>query len=457
MADFYVRSTDGNNSDNGSTWALAKATLAGAFAVCAAGDTIFVSKSHSESTGSFLTLISPGTFAAPVKIIGVDDTGNPQPPTVVQSGAVIGSTSGWGIDLQGVAYCCNIEIVCDRSGSNFAAVLGIGNYTSAAGAAYWLIEDGILNQNSAHTGSAIYVGQVGASTARKSSALRLKNSVIRFANASQKIQLYGDFEWEGGSLNTTTAAPNVLVTFGVVGNVPTGSMQAEGIDLSGMGSGKALVDVSGNPQGRAVFANCKLGSAVSITSGTYTSPFGPKVEIKNCDSGDTNYRAGWYSPAGSIVTETVLVRTGGASDGVTPISWKLASNGDVEYPLVAVETTAISIWNADVGSSKTVAVEILHDSATNLTDGEIWLEVEYLGTSGFPLSSFVSDAKADVLATAADQTTSSETWTTTGMTNPNKQKLSVTFTPQEAGYFQVKVYLAKASKTVYVCPKLTVS
>ena len=153
----------------------------------------------------------------------------------------------------------------------------------------------------------------------------------------------------------------------------------------------------------------------------------------------------------------MLVRTGGASDGVTPISGKLASNGDAEYPLVVVETTDISIWNDSVGSSKTVTVEILHDSATNLTDGEIWLEVEYLGTSGFPLSSFVSDAKSDVLATAADQTTSSETWTTTGMTNPNKQKLSVTFTPQEAGYFQAKVYLAKASKTVYICPKLTVS
>ena len=457
MADFYVRSTDGNNSDNGSTWALAKATLAGAFAVCAAGDTIFVSKSHSESTGARLTLLSPGTFAAPVKIIGVDDTGNPQPPTVAQSGAVIGSTSGWGIDLQGVAYCCNIELVCDRSGSNYAAEFGIANHSSATGGAYWLIEDSILNQNSAHVGSAIYVGQVGATGGRKASALRLKNSAIRFANAAQKIQLHGDFEWEGGSLNTTAAAPNVLVTFGVVGNVPEGSMRAVGIDLSGMGSGKSLVDVGGNPQGRALFANCKLGSAVSITSGSFTSPFGPKVALENCDSGDRNYRAGWYSPAGSIVTETMLVRTGGASDGVTPISWRLASNGDAEYPLVVVETTDISIWNDSVGSSKTVTVEILHDSATNLTDGEIWLEVEYLGTSGFPLSSFVSDAKSDVLATAADQTTSSETWTTTGMTNPNKQKLSVTFTPQEAGYFQAKVYLAKASKTVYICPKLTVS
>ena len=37
MAVLYVRSTDGDDADNGSTWALAKATLAGAFAAAAEG------------------------------------------------------------------------------------------------------------------------------------------------------------------------------------------------------------------------------------------------------------------------------------------------------------------------------------------------------------------------------------------------------------------------------------
>ena len=135
----------------------------------------------------------------------------------------------------------------------------------------------------------------------------------------------------------------------------------------------------------------------------------------------------------------------------------MATSANANAIVAPLVTPEIIIWNVDVGSSKTVTVEILHDSATNLTDGEIWLEVQHLGTSGFPLSSFVSDAKSDVLATSADQATSSETWTTTGMTNPNTQKLSVTFTPQEKGYFQAKVYLAKASTTVYIDPKLVVT
>lgn len=149
--------------------------------------------------------------------------------------------------------------------------------------------------------------------------------------------------------------------------------------------------------------------------------------------------------------------TGGASDGDTPISFKMVSNANAEYPHLTLDSQVIAVRNTATGTSKTGTVEILHDSATALKDDEIWLEAVYLGTSGVPLGSTVSDAKADVLATAANQTSSSETWTTTGMANPNKQKLSVTFTPQEKGNVAFVVRLAKASYTVYYCPKVTVS
>ena len=116
----------------------------------------------------------------------------------------------------------------------------------------------------------------------------------------------------------------------------------------------------------------------------------------------------------------------------------------------------IVVWNDTTGAAKTVTVEIVTDGVT-LTDGECWLEVMYLGTSGVPLGTLIRDAKADVLASAANQTSSSETWTTTGLTTPIKQKLSVTFTPQEKGFFIARVVLAKPSTTVYVDPKLTVT
>jgi hypothetical protein len=127
-----------------------------------------------------------------------------------------------------------------------------------------------------------------------------------------------------------------------------------------------------------------------------------------------------------------------------------------------------SIWNDTTGVAKTVTVEFVHD--TNVAagqgagtsfafrDDEIWLEVEYLGASGSPLGTIIRDVKATPLTTAADQTSSSVGWTTTGMTTPVKQKLvSASFTPQQKGYIQCRVYVAKASKTIYVDPKITVA
>ena len=43
------------------------------------------------------------------------------------------------------------------------------------------------------------------------------------------------------------------------------------------------------------------------------------------------------------------------------------------------------------------------------------------------------------------------------MTNPNKQKLVTTQTPQEKGYYRCRVAVAKASYTVYADPKLAVA
>ena len=153
--------------------------------------------------------------------------------------------------------------------------------------------------------------------------------------------------------------------------------------------------------------------------------------------------------------ETVIVRTGGASDGDTPISFEMVSSANTKF-FHPLETPEMGRRQNSIGSAITVTVEVVTDGVT-LTDADAWLEVQYLGTSGFPQGSMVSDRAADVLATPANQTTSSETWTTTGLAAPVKQKLAVTFTPQEKGMILAKVMLARPSTTMYVDPVLTVS
>ena len=119
-------------------------------------------------------------------------------------------------------------------------------------------------------------------------------------------------------------------------------------------------------------------------------------------------------------------------------------------------------WNETTGSALTVTAEIVHDSqgagtSSAFLDSEIWLEVQYLGTSGYPLALFGSDAPAGVLTAAADQASSSETWTTTGLATPVKQKLEATITPQVKGFIHARIVMAVASKVAYICPKIAVA
>ena len=68
-----------------------------------------------------------------------------------------------------------------------------------------------------------------------------------------------------------------------------------------------------------VLRNCKLDASIAIVTGTHPGPGGAVVDLINCDSGDTNYRFAHHDYMGSMVQETTIARTGGASDGTTPI------------------------------------------------------------------------------------------------------------------------------------------
>ncbi|NIT14586.1 MAG: hypothetical protein GTN99_10200 [Candidatus Dadabacteria bacterium] len=228
--------------------------------------------------------------------------------------------------------------------------------------------------------------------------------------------------------------------------------------MSGMGTSTNILNTTGGAGNHLIMRNSKLPAswAGSFTSAAPTSP-GTEILINNVDSGDTNYKLYRETIYGTIVDETTIVKDSGASDGTTQLSWKMDGGSNPEWNFFTLITPEIVKWNETTGSSITVTVDFIHDSLTALQDDEIWLEVQYLGTSGFPLSVFVDDAASDYLATPANQTASSSTWTTTGLTNPNEQELSVSFTPQEKGFIHAKVHLAKASYTVYVDPELSIT
>jgi len=47
----------------------------------------------------------------------------------------------------------------------------------------------------------------------------------------------------------------------------------------------------------------------------------------------SNYRVEKYVYEGTQTTETVVIRTGGASDGITGISWKIVTTANSKWTL----------------------------------------------------------------------------------------------------------------------------
>lgn len=446
MADLYVRSTDGSDSDDGTTWALAKAKIGGVAAIDVAGDTIWLSQNHNESSAATVNVLCAGTLESPSRILCGDDS--VEPPTALATTAVCSTSVGL-FDFTGSFYCYGIKFV-SSGGANAGIRFG-------KDASYQVLEQCKLHLTANDNRPSITAGEVGSSGAQ--GFVRLVNSTMKFAHASQRINVNGAyFEWVGGGLESGTVSPSILLQLATDRQQP--NCLLEGLDLSNGGTTMAIFGAA-TSSAKGVIRNCKLPNswAGSLVSGTLRA--GGRTEMYNCDSTDTNYRLWIEDYAGSITQDTGVYNDAGATDGTTRLSWKMAAAANAEYPTIVLRSPEIVRWNGTTGSSITCTVEIAHSSQGSGTDGvlnddEIWLEVQYLGTAGYPLTTLITDCKADVLATAAAQTTSSAAWTGDSA-GWDTQKLSVTFTPQETGFIHARVVVAKANATVYVDPLITVS
>jgi hypothetical protein len=107
-------------------------------------------------------------------------------------------------------------------------------------------------------------------------------------------------------------------------------------------------------------------------------------------------------------------------------------------------------WRALTGSDETLenAYLMVWGGGAVPNNDDIWMVVEYLGSSSAPLASFANTTKSNNLATGSAVSTDSSSWggSTTAF------KMSVTITPQLAGYLRVYVMAAKVSSTFYIDP-----
>lgn len=446
MANYYVRSSAAG-AGTGANWANAYTTLGAALAVATSTSIIYVADDHAETAGSAKAFTFPSTPGLKVFCVNTHAT---EPPTGLAKTASITTTGNFAISfVSGYAYIYGI-IFNSGTGNSGSADMIFGSTNNAITGIQFEECTFTIPSTSANApfnfGLNIASGGVG-------NKFEFINPIFKFGATGQSLAFgTGEFIFKGMTIDATGSIPTTLITpLGTAGNFTNIIIEAS--DLSGRAFTN-LVSVATWYNSKLILRDCKLPSSITVTTGTFVYN-GIEIRMHNCDSSGTNYRISRNTYQGSMINENTLIKSGGANDGTNGLSWKIvtSANALVSNPFT---TEDIAIWN-DVTTSITATIEILHDSATNLKDDEIWVEVEYLSSSGSPIGAKITDRLVELIDSGADQATSSVTWTTTGMTNPNKQKLNVTFTPGMKGYIIARVMVAKASYTVYIDPKITIT
>lgn len=439
MTTLYLRSTDGSDADNGTTWALAKATMAGIDAIDANGDTIYVSQAHSESTAAAVTYNFAGTGSTPTLILCGNDAA--EPPTSLTTGGTIATTGASNISLRGQNVYCYGVTFSAGSGASSAIIL-IGSSSAV----------GVYRYDSC---SFTLAGTGASSLIQIATDTVFTNCTFKFAGTAQGVGGSGGsrFHIRGGSIDAGGSLPaNFFKTNGI------GVALVDGFDFSNGSSTMNIASTSGTTNStRIVLRNCKMPASWSGSLlASQSSNAQARVEMYNCDNGNTNYKVLVADYAGSLSVDTAVYQDAGATDGTTRISWKVVTTANSAEVSMPFKTPEIFAYVGSTGS-KTATIEILYNSATNLKDDEIWIDVMYMGNASFPTGSFIDDYAGSIIAAGSDQATSSVTWTGDETGSWVRQSLSATFTVNQVGYIVARVYVAKVSTTVWIDPKVTVS
>ena len=437
---WYLRSSDGNDVDDGLSWANACATMSGVLAkAVAAGDVIYVDDDHQETLAADTTWTFPGTEGVPNKVIVVTtDTTTAVASYNCTNQKIEGDTNSAHIIIIGEVYFWGI---CLEWGDSTLNAIDNGKTVTFE-------NSNILMTNLFAEFIGIY---------HDNSTLVLINSDIDFSsNAGDHFYMSYpcNFIWRGGTL--TGDIDNLIKTY-----IEASYIEIIGVDLSAMVGGNIIILGVGNERLRAVLKGIKLNA----TPPNFISEAPERVSaalLDIADSGNTVYKFRREFQYGYAMEEITLTVAGKALyDGSNPFSVKMVSRA-------APTPTLYDPWRyhlatkrvTGLGSGKTFTVYILENgnggqpSAWN--DDDVWLEVVYPDDSTAQFN-IQSDRIATPTTTPAAQTDDVDRWQ--NETNGREQKLEVTVAngAGKDGPCEFWICMAQANKTLYVCPEVIVS
>jgi hypothetical protein len=413
------------------------------------GNDIFAADNSAEVLNpAAAVFFSLGTTTTPCRYLSVDHTAALPAPLKAGASFTTAATASGAISVaNGVSlsqYWFGFTFIATAATAVFLITVGGG--TGAA----LRMDNCAFVLTSTVAGPGLGIGSAGQAVG----VFELNNCTFNFSAAGTNIQ------W-GGGLVTWRNTPDPCFTGPVAPttafriNALTGTnLLLEGVDLTSIGGGTLLSNATGG--GPVTIKNCKLhtGSLIAAAASTEAAIL---LDVVNCDSGGAVYRNERHGMLGDLTTATAVVRTGGATDGTTPVSHLLAASTFARQtkPFVGLP---LVIWNDVVGTPRTLTLYgAINGSAALPFNNQFWFEAEYMGDTGSPLASLVSTGLANVLATPAHiAVADGSTWSGLGATHAIFA-LSATFTARQKGYVTVYPKVGAPSFSVYLDPRPVLS
>jgi hypothetical protein len=432
---------------------LANACATNWFAV---GNTLYVGDNHTESQATAITINPPVIDAGISRIICHNHSGSyPPASSDLMTTATVSTTANVGINL----FTTNVGPVYFY-GLTFKAVVGasgnasinIGNTNPGNN---WLYFDNCSFWLASTTGTGVINIMGGAAI---SGVVVFNNTSVKFAAVGQGITVYSAvFVWQNTApaLVSGSAAPSTAL---LSGNSFTLNVVLEALDLSAVTSSLFNIPSSAYAFGNVLIKDCKLNASATVTTPTNSAI---TVQLVRCDSGATAYKSTRYQYEGTETTETSITRVGGSVDPSGQAqSRKIVTTANSQW-LRPFKAEPYAIWNAVIGANVTVTVYGTINAGALPKNDDIWIEVEYLGSSASPLGTIVTTTKSNLLAANATVASDSSSWNGGGSgAGWTPFKLTTTLSspqPGLAGYIHARVRAAKPSTTYYLDPKVVLT
>jgi hypothetical protein len=416
----------------------------------AAGNSIYVGDNHAESQTTAM-LINPAIGQTTTSKIVCHNHSGSYPPTGADlaTSATISTTAAANITFNpgsGAIYIYGLSFISGvgQSGAANVVLTPAGAFHTYERCTFKLATTGVASQivlNALNAGTVVW-----------------NNCQVSFAAAQQYIDI-GDtgFTWQNTApvLVSGSTVPTNLLGNSVASRLSNVILEA--LDLSQI-STSILSVAATNATGNFVVKDCKLNASM-----TFPTPInsGQTIQSVRSDSGATGYKSARYVIEGTETTETSITRAGGASDPTGQAqSRKIVTTANSQW-LRPFKAEPYAIWNPTTGANVTVTVYGTINAGALPNNDDIWLEVEYLGSSSFPVGTIVATTKANLLAANAAVASDGSTWNGGGSgAGWSPFKLVATLSspqPGMVGYLHARVRAAKPSTTYYLDPKIILS